>query len=190
MPDHLVLSLWLRDFAVDTMLRHFEEVLRAFPFSKLRPGISALRIHALQFAEPALFEQIFAEQGDIETTIGICREFENPDCAYVDEGWWELWRHENDAWQLAPSRVSIICHGPDFDHDNDDNIRLELGPEREFLPLPGVAQGARKSDSNFRGVVRLARDFEEGLALERLSLWTESGEELIEKLDEALDDAG
>lgn len=190
MPDQIVLSLWLLDYCAHTMLPHFEHVLRAFPFSKLRPGVAGVRIYALEFAEPAVFEQVFAGEADIETTIGVCREFENADCAYVVEGWWELWRYENEAWELAPARVSLICYGPGFEHDNSDNIRLELGSERDFLPLTGVALSPRKSDSNLRSVVRLARDLEEGLALERRSLWTESGDELIEQLDEALDDPG
>ena len=183
MPDQLCLSLWLRGFGQETMLRHFGELLRVFPFSRLRPGIVALRIYAIEFAEPALLEQAFAAEADAETVIGQAEEFQAPDCASLVDGWWELWRYQG-GWQLAPAPVVLTCFGPQFDNEVGDHLRIELGPEALFLPAEGVPQAARKAQSNLRGILRLARDIRKRLPVERQSLWAESGENFAERLAE------
>jgi hypothetical protein len=83
MPDQLCLSLWLRGFGQKNMLRHYRELLSLFPFSRLRPGVSALRIYAIEFSEPALYEQAFAGEVDLDTVVGLAAEFESSDCAYI-----------------------------------------------------------------------------------------------------------
>ncbi len=187
MPDRLYLSLWVRRFDAATMLRHFEELLRLFPFSHLRPGIGSLRVYAIEDREPALLERSFTEAVEPGAVAELCREFENPDCAYVVDGWWELWRYEAD-WQLRPSPVVLTCFGPDFDSDLGDNLRLDLGLESDFLPQPGAPQSTQKAKSNLAGLVRLAREIEAAMPVERRSLWSESGENFADRLDDALVD--
>jgi hypothetical protein len=189
MPDQLCLSLWLRDFDRDTMLRRLEELLRIFPFSSLRPGVAALRIYAIEFTEPALFEQMFAGEVDADTLMEMAEGYQAPDCAYLVEGWWELWRYEG-GWQLLPAPVVLTCFGPQFENEVGDHLRLELGPEEYFLPASGLPQGARKAHSNLQSIVRLAREIENRLPVKRLSLWSESGEDFAERLEELADEAG
>lgn len=189
MPDQLCLSLRLRDFDEHTMLACFRELLRLFPFSALRPGIAALRIYALEFTEPGLSEQMFAGDVDAETLVELAEEFPEPDCAYLLEGWWDLWRHDaNGNWQLSPSPVVLTCFGPQFENEIGDHLRLELGPEERFLPLVGVPQSARKAHSNLQSIARLAREIEKRMPLERQSLWSESGEDFAEHLMELADE--
>jgi hypothetical protein len=190
MPDQLCLSLWLRDFDEATLLGRFRELLRLFPFSGLRPGIVALRIYALEFTEPGLSEVMFAGDVDADTVVDLAEEFPEPDCAYLVEGWWDLWRHDaNGTWQLSPSPVVLTCFGPQFENDMGDHIRLELGAEERFLPLAGVPHSARKAHSNLQSIARLAREIEKGLPLGRQSLWSESGEDFAERLMELADEA-
>ncbi len=186
MPDPIYLSLWLRDFDAHTMLQHFEVLLGRFPFSRLRPGIAGLRIYALEFTEPALFEQLFGAEAAPEDVIELAAEFRNPDCAYVVEGWWDLWQYRED-WELAPGRVSLTCFGPEFERDEGEHILLDLGPDSIYLPRPDLPQSTRRMESNLQSVVRLARELETVLPVERRRLWTESGESLLECLDEALE---
>ena len=162
MPDQLCLSLWLRDFDEQTMLERFQDLLRLFPFSALRPGITALRIYALEFTEPALAEQTFAGDVDVDTVIELAAEFPEPDCAYLVEGWWDLWRLDAQSeWKLSPSPVTLTCFAPQFENDLGDHVRLELGAEERFLPMPGVPLSGRKAHSNLQSIVRLARDLEQ-----------------------------
>jgi len=186
MPDRLFLSLWVRDFDAGTMLRHFEELLHLFPFTQLRPGVSALKIYALEFVEPALLDHAFADLTDSETVIGLCREFENPDCAYLLEGWWDLWKRRPDGWKLAASPVTLACFGPQFDNSEGDNLRIQVGEDEDFLPRPDDPDSMRMAHSNLMSVVRLAREIEQGMPIARRALWSESGENFAERLDEAL----
>ncbi len=186
MPDQLYLSLRLRSFDPESMLRHFEQLLRVFPFSQLRPGISAVRIYAIEYTEPPLFEQAMAAETDVDTVIGICQEFNNPDCAYTVDGLWELFHYREDGWKLAPSRVSFSCFGPEFDNEERDDLRIELGPDSDYLPNPEFPDGARKSQSNLRSLLRLVHDIEENLPVEDKRLWTESGDNFADRVEGAL----
>lgn len=185
MPDLLYLSLWLRDHREQNMLDRFERLLRAFPFSRLRPGISSLRVQAVAEGEPPVLEQAFATSPEIQKVIALAREFVHADCAVVVEGWWELWQWK-DEWRLLPSRVTLTCYGPEFENDVGDHLRIELGTERQFLPQLSLPQGDRIARSNLRSVVRLAEELERTLPVERRQLWSESGENFAALVDAAL----
>jgi len=177
MPERVFLSLWIRGFDEGNMLRHFGQMLRRFPFSRLRPGIDALRVYALEDSEPPALEHLFAGLPDPEAVLGLARGSEHADCAYLVEGWWELWRREGD-WKLKPARVTLCCFGPAFDNPLGDHLRVELASDADFLPrreLPGSLRAVR---SNLQGLLRLARELGAALPLERRHLWTESGEDL------------
>ena len=186
MPDPLLLSLWLRGFQPANALGHFEELLRVFPFSAMRPGIDTLKVYALEFAEPPVLEHAFSGAPDVETVAALCREFDHPDCAYTVEGWWELFQYHN-GWRLTPSRVSLTCFGPQFENDSDDHLRIDFGPETHYLPKPRLPDSARAVHSNLTGVLRLARDLEAALPVAMKSLWSESEEDFTTRLESALD---
>ncbi len=171
------------------MLERFERLLRAFPFSRLRPGISSLRVQAVADSEPPVLEQAFATPPEIEQVIALAREFTHADCAVAVEGWWELWQWK-DEWRLLPSRVVLTCLGPEFENDVGDHLRVELGTERQFLPQLSLPHGDRIARSNLRSVVRLAEDLERVLPVERRQLWSESGENFAALVDAALSEQG
>ncbi|HWR50562.1 MAG TPA: hypothetical protein VN428_05620 [Bryobacteraceae bacterium] len=187
MPDQVWLSLWVRDFGADTMLRHFEELLSVFPFSKLRPGVAGLRIQAISPSEPPLLERLYGE-GELEVgeLITVCREFEHDDCSYIVEGWCEQFQHTEQGWVLKPSRVTLACFGPAYENDMADHFRIGAGAESSFVPDPAVAGSERAAHSNLAGLIRLSRELQTSLPVERRQLWSESGESLAERLDEAL----
>ena len=56
MADQLFLSYRLRGFTENNMLRHYEKMLRQFPFSRLNASGSVLRVHAVSWDEPPLIE--------------------------------------------------------------------------------------------------------------------------------------
>ncbi len=187
MPDQINLSLWIRGFDEGTMLRHFQELLRIFPFSRLRPGISLLRVYAMEFAEPPVVEQAFTAEADVPAVIQIAGEFRNADCAYLVDGWWEMLQYST-AWELKPAPVTLSCYGPLFENDEGDHLRIELGPDVNFLPQPGLPDGVRKAQSNLKGLLRLVKEIEGSMPVERRRLWTESGENFAEMLDDSLAD--
>lgn len=185
MPDRLYLSLWLKEYRPELMLVRFGQLLRTFPFSQLRPGISLLKVVAIAEAEPPLLERAFAQPPTVEEVIRAAGEFSGPDCALVAEGYWELWRWEGE-WRLRPSPVALSCYGPLFDNELGDHLRAELGLEAQFLPDPARPGAARVARSNLRSVVRLSEDLEKALPVERRLLWSESGENFAALVEEAL----
>ncbi len=189
MPDQVCLSLWLRDFDESTMLEQFRELLSLFPFSQLRQGIAGLKVYAIEFTEPGVAEHLFARDPDPDSVAELAAEFAEPDCACLVEGFWELWRYDN-GWQLLPSPVVLACFGPQFENDVGDHVRLELGPEDRFLPDAEVPDSGRKAFSNLRSIARLAREIGKRLPVERQHLWSESGEDFAERLEEAADEVG
>lgn len=188
MPDQLYLSLWLRAFTAENMLRQFDEVLQIFPFSRLRPGVASLKVYALEYAEPPVFEHAFSAETDAATVIGMLREFDHADCAYIVEGRWEIWKY-NNGWKLTPARVSLTCFGPLFENDERDHVRIEFGPETNYLPHPRLPDSARAVQSNLRGLLRFLEELEEALPVERKSLWSELEENFAERLEAALAEA-
>jgi hypothetical protein len=194
MPDRLYLSLWLRGFSPANMLRHYEQALRIFPFSKLTRTESTLRIYALEYTEPPAFEEPFPQPLDPAAVIERTRRFLNADSCYELEAAWDLWRWDpasagdksENAWQLAPNKVAIACFGPDFERDSDEPLRIDFGVESAFLPVPDSPEGMAMIRANVQSLLRLVHDLEEKLAVERRLLWSESGENFADKLRESL----
>ena len=167
------------------MLEHFEVLLRTFPFSPLSPGISALKVYAIELIEPPLVEHYFAEPAQAGAAIEMARAFQNSDCLYQINGGWDLWQFEA-GWKLAPSPVSLLCFGPLFQNEVGDHLRVELGVDWHFLPQPGIRRSATMIQSNIRGLLRLVHECDVSLAVEKRMLWSESGENFADRLQAAL----
>ena len=83
-----------------------------------------------------------------------------------------------------------IAFGPEFPSDLGEHLQIDFGPE--YLYLPGdVSAGAAKPNwtalrSNLRSVLRLVADCEETLPISKRTLWSDSGEDLADRIEEAL----
>jgi hypothetical protein len=185
MPDRLYLSYSVRGFTEHNMLRHFERLLGMFPFSTQSQRVPVLRIYALEFSEPPLLEKFFEQPAGVAAVVSSAKEFQNADCAYLLEGYWDLWQF-NDSWRLTPSPVVLTCFGPLFQNDLADHLRVEFDADSDFLPEPQAPNSQSKVQSNIRGLLRLAHELDNALPVERRRLWTESGEDLVERLQAAL----
>jgi hypothetical protein len=185
MAELLYLSYWLRGVTEHNMLRHFEKLLRTFPFSTQSPKPVILRIYAIEYAEPPMLERSFDPLADPGALIQSAKEFAHSDCAYVVQGYWDIWRYEQD-WKLTPSQVTLACHGPLFENEQRDQLRAEVGLDSDFLPQPEVPDSVKKVQSNIKGLLRLAHELDNSLPSEKRLLWSESGRNFAEKLQSAL----
>lgn len=181
MADRIYLSYRLRGYEERSMLRHFETLVRLFPFSLSAAGLSSLRVHALDYSEPPLAEIAINGPPDAEAVAKAASEFLSPDCAYLVHGYWDLWQREGE-WRLRPSPVVLACFGPAFEEESGDHLRIELGPDTLFEPPPGDPSGNRKIQSNLQSVVRLSHDLDRALPVESRRLWTESGVNFADRL--------
>jgi hypothetical protein len=198
MSDRLYLSCWVRGFdehraqgGADkppangglrayngrNMLRHFEKMLALFPFSKLSPRGPQLHVYATAYSEPILAEHNFLPGTAPADIAAVAREFvhDHEDCAVEVEAEWDLWQLGEMGWHLAPARVILACFGPEFENEDGDHLRIELGLDSLYLPQKGVAGSLRTAQSNLRSLLHLVNEIESALPLERRSLWSESG---------------
>ncbi len=179
MADEIYLSYWLRDPGQG--LTQFERLLRRFPFSRLAVRPAALRLYALEPAEPPQAEYVIEAPPDPAAVLTLALEMAHSDVCFELEADWDLLQWDGE-WKLAPSRVTLVCFGPEFDNPVGDHLRLELGRDGLYLPDPDVAGSPRAAQANLRSVVQLTRDLDASLEARERRLWNESGENLADLL--------
>jgi hypothetical protein len=212
MADQLYLSYWLRNFSEPALLRHFEKLLRLFPYSRLTDQASTFKVIAVDYNEPVLVEIPYAPPVPIDSILATANDFLSPDCCYRLETWWDLW-HFTDQWKLEPTRVVLSCFGPEFDQGSagvqpvqpspvtvfpgspgedtsDCSIEIEFGIDAKFLPQPELPDSPRMIQSNIKSLLKLVHDLDDALPVEKRLLWSESGDNFSDKLHQALMSAG
>lgn len=187
MADQLYLSYWLNSFSENNMLRHWEKLLRLFPYSRLWQKENTLRVIPVNFQEPAILEQAFPHPPEVEQVLAAAKEFRNADTCYRFETAWDLWQFEDD-WKVGPARVALCCYGPEFEHEPDDQLGVDFGIDTLFLPQSGLPGNGAMIQSNVKSLLKLVHDLDDGLAVKKRLLWTETGENFAEKLKKALQD--
>jgi len=186
MADQLYLSCWLRGFTEHNMLRHFEKLLRTFPHSRLGRHAATLKITPVDFTVPALLERPFEQPFQVSEVIIAAKEFQNPDCCYQLDTAWDLWQFDGSDWSVMPSRASLVCFGPEFEKDLGENLRVDFGVDANFLPATDLEGSAKMIESNIRSLLRLVHDVDDLPGMDRRQLWTESGENFADRLQQVL----
>lgn len=188
-PDRLYLSCWVKDVRTQPVLHQFEKMLLRFPISKLSKRGPVLRVYAISHAEPPIIEREFElfpdKESLVEQTIAAAREFMQDDTACEIETSWDLWQFSDD-WKFGPARVSLCCFGRAFENEHGDQLRIEFGPDAQFLPISDVEGSLRMGQSNLKSLLHLTGELENDLAVEKRSLWSESGANFASVLKQAL----
>lgn len=188
MADQLYLSYRLRGYTAQNVVRHFEKLLRLFPYSKLSRGATTLRVNAVSALEPPLFEQSFDDPPEVDSMLAASREFIASDCGLYVETRWDLWQFETD-WQLAPARIVLAAFAPGFDSGVDDHLRIDFGIDALFLPQPELPNHLFVARSNVRSLLHLVHELDRSFSVEERRLWTESGDNFAERLQVALEES-
>ena len=119
------------------MLPHALAVMRQFPFSVARPGITYLALHPVSWNEPTILERRFRPGVSPEEAVLIASDLLHEDYAYMFEAFWDLWVvAENGEWTLQPSPVKFLVHGLEFDegiYEQEGHIQVDLGLDSPFL---------------------------------------------------------
>ena len=191
MTDQLFLSIWLDRQGQWNRLRHFEKLLRLFPFSQREQPQSTAVVQALDTTEPPLIERPFNGPFDIEDILPMLKDVTGEDVAYSFESWWDLWQFR-DEWELAPARVALYCFGPEFDNGTErepqaqEDLRIDFGLDAYYLPQPDLTGGPRLVESNIKSLLRLVHELDTTLPVAKRRLETESGENFAERLQQTL----
>jgi hypothetical protein len=164
-------------------------MLDVFPFSKLAKHGPLVRVYAISYVEPPIFERVFDPGVSVSDMIAAARDFVQPDCCVEIEAAWDLWQHRDD-WKLWPSVVTLSCYGSAFERENDDHLRVDFGLDSKFLPSEEIEGSLRIQQSNLRSLLHLVSEIDKALPVERRLLWSESGANFAEIVEEALEKFG
>jgi hypothetical protein len=190
--DQLSLSIWLERGSRTNRLKHFEKLLRLFPFSQREEqGQSTVCVQAVSVTEPSLLESPINGPLDVDEVLTAMAGYSGDDIAFSVESWWDLWQYEGD-WKLAPARVQLACFGPDFDNGTErllgeqEDLRIDFGVDSSYLPRPELTGSGRMTESNIKSMLRLVHELDSALPVAQRRLETESGENFADRLQEVL----
>jgi hypothetical protein len=189
MPDPLYMSLWFPSFDAADMLPRLLQVMRPFPFSAQRPGISYLSLHPVSWNEPTIFEQRFKPGIPPEEAVLIAFDLLHEDYAYLFEAFWDVWNLAEDGrqWVLQPSQVKFLVHGLEFDegvYQQEGHIQVDFGLDTPFLheEVQLTTEAEVRVRANVQTLVEFTTQAEKGSRASSRLLWSESEENLAQKL--------
>lgn len=189
MADPLYLSIWFPSFTAIEMMPRTASVLRLFPFAMARPGVEYISIQPVSWSEPTVLERRFRPGLDADQAVAIAGDLLHDDYAYVFEGRWDLWNRseETDQWSLEPSPVKIIASGTRFEegaYQQNGHIQFDFGLDTPFLyediELDEVDEARVRF--NVQKLVNFTNTIEKNCGLSGRVLWSESEENLAQKL--------
>jgi hypothetical protein len=190
--DQLSLSIWLERGSRPNRLKHFEKLLRLFPFSQREEqGQTTVSVQAVSVTEPPLLESPMDGPLDANQVLSAMADYSGDDIAYSIESWWDLWLFDGD-WKLGPTRVRLACFGPDFDNGTEralgeqEDLRIDFGVDIHYLPKQELTGSARMTESNIKSMLRLVHELDSALPVAKRKLETESGENFADRLQQVL----
>jgi hypothetical protein len=192
MADQLHLNLWFPSFAEPEILLRTLSVIKQFPFSQTKPGVTYVAAHPLDWSESPIVEETFDYGTVPETAANVVHEFLHEDYAYEFQVWWDLWVPEFEGdldakWVQKPQLVSFIAMGTSFEdgiYKEDGHIQLMLGLDTPFLFeeeefTPAIEQRIK---ANIQKLVSFTNAVEQNCGVTGRVLWSEGEDNLAQKL--------
>jgi hypothetical protein len=196
MADRLNLSIWFPSFHEQEMLPRLLSVLKQFPFSGQHGGVGYLAIRSISWDEPVVFQQTFDSRVDPERALALAGEFLHEDNAYEIDVLWDLWvpTKEGDldeTWVLRPQTVKFIAFGTAFDDatfQQNGHIQVDFGLDTPFLYEEAEFTNTleQRIKSNVQKLVTFTSAVEKNCGISGRVLWSESEDNLAQKLIERL----
>lgn len=192
MSDSLYLSLWFSDFETTEMLPHAFRVIQQFEPSPSLPGVTQIAIHPISWNEPTILEQRYRPGISPEQAIVIASDLMHDDYAYVFESNWDLWTPQPSGdWVRQPSPVRFIVRGDNFEEgewQTQGNVQLDFGLDTPFLheEMELTSELETRVRNNVQMLVDLIHRAEKNAGAATRLLWSESEENLAQKLIERL----
>ncbi len=196
MADRLYLSIWFPSFREQEMLPRLLSVLKQFPFSAQKNGLGFLAVHSLGWDQPIVFQQSFDYRVDPERALALAGEFLNEDNAYEVEAMWDLWVpvQEGDldtTWELQPQSVKFTAFGSKFEdatYQQNGHIQVDFGLDAPFLyeEVEFTEAVERRIKANVHKLVSFTTDVEKNCGISGRVLWSESEDNLAQKLIDRL----
>jgi hypothetical protein len=196
MADRLYLSIWFPSFSAQEMLPRLLSVVKQFPFSGQLNGVGYLAVHSVSWEEPMVFQQTFDYRADPEQVLALAAEFLNEDNAYELEGMWDLWVPVQEGeldptWEVQPQKVKFFAFGQDFEdatYQQNGHVQVDFGLDTPFLFEEEEFTEAveKRIKSNVQKLVSFTTAVEKNCGISGRVLWSESEDNLAQKLIERL----
>lgn len=188
MSDPLYLSLWFPHFETIEILPRAVTVMKLFPFSNTKPGITYLSLQPVSWGEATVLEERFNPGIPPEQAAGIANDLLHDDYAYVFEGFWDLWTpmQMGETWSLQPNQVKFLVHGREFERADAEvgDIEIDFGLDTPFLheEMRLAPEDENKLKINVQKLVQFTTALEKNSGASGRLLRSESEENLAQKL--------
>jgi hypothetical protein len=183
------LSLWFPNFDEAEILPRTVSVLRQIPFSSAREGITYSAVQPVSWSEPTILERRYRPGVSPEEAVAEVVEFLHDDYAYVFEAYWDLWTPPQGAekWILEPSLIRVTAQGLEFEErtaEQTGHIQIDFGLDTSFLheEVEFTAEAERNVRANVQKLVEFTAQVEKNAEATGRLLWSESEENLAQKL--------
>jgi hypothetical protein len=196
MADRLYLSLWFPNFRLPALAPAIVSVLK-----QLSGAGHPLRVHAaaaypISWNETPFYQRIYEEdevkQSVPEQAVAEATEILHDDFAYEFELKWDLWVPEtvgglDPVWKQEPVTVRVVGFGPQFDegaYEQNGQVRVDFGLDTPFLleDMELDQNGAEHVKRNVQKLVEVTNAIQENCGISSRLLWSDSGENLAQKL--------
>jgi len=189
MADPLHLSLWFPNLELDELLPRMLAVMQQFPFSAQNLGINDLSLHPVSWNEATVLEQRFSPGIPPEQAVLIASDLLHEDYGYLFEAAWDLWLPSDDArqWVQRASPVKFIAYGPEFEeraYEQEGHVSVDFGLDSLFLQeeVKLTSETESKIRDNVRKLIEFTNKVEKNSGASARLLWSESEENLAQKL--------
>jgi hypothetical protein len=189
MADSLYLSLWFPSFDDSEILPRTVSVLRQIPLSAARDGVTYAAVQPVSWSEPTILERRFRPGLPPEEAVQVAAEFLHDDYAYIFEAYWDLWTPPagTGKWVLEPSLLRVTAHGLEFEEraaEETGHIQIDFGLDTSFLheEVALTSEAERNVQSNVHKLVEVTAKMEKNAGATGRLLWSESDENLAQKL--------
>jgi hypothetical protein len=196
MADPLYLSLWFPNFRLDSLPHALASVLHQFETAAGSVGVHAATAYPISWSETPFYQRTYGpketEAAATQAAVAEATASLHDDFAYEFEVFWELWVAQAAAdgdpiWTREPSIVRITGFGPYFDrgaYEQNGHIRVDFGPDTPFLEeeVELDHRGAERVKQNLQKIVDFTAAVEKKCGISSRLLWSESGENLSQKL--------
>jgi hypothetical protein len=192
MADSLYYSLWFPSFRFAALPEKLILVMQQMPHAV----VTAATVYPLDWQQTPAFQRTYlAELGEPvtpELAVEEATEILHEDSAYEFELPWKLWYPESDGlldpiWKEEVRMVRVVGLGPQFDegsYEQNGHIRIDLGLDTPFLcdDIPLNEDDQIFVKKNIEQLVAFTTEVEKNCGVEIRVLWTESEENLAQKL--------
>ena len=198
MADQLYLSLWFPNFRLASLPAALVAVLKQFAKVGGSNTVSAAAAYPISWSETPVFQRIFDEDEEEaavpEVAVAEATEMLHDDFAYEFEAEWELWTTGatesgglDAIWKQEPQIVRITGFGPEFDegsYEQNGHIRIDFGVDSTFLQeeVDLEPESAVHVQQNVQHLIDFTHAIEQNIGISSRLLWSESGENLAQKL--------